>query len=137
MGDMIKDSTTHDVLHQIGRRMGPDEATHEMAAVHKEFGIFSGKYSLTQAYRALHIVPADHQERRKWFRYLDTLNDYPSDVDGMNGHDRILKAYRENLEADRPLPSCWKTHLMKDDPRVTVSTGNAVVHEDQIGRAHV
>ena len=131
MGAMIRDTTTSHILYQLNSRLGPGEPVQEMAAVHKEFGVFSGKYSLKQAYRTLHIVPDDFRERRLWFRFLDTLKDYESDQTGVNGHDRIINAYRENLESSKPLPIHTKTHRAADDKRVTVTRGRPIVHENQ------
>ncbi len=131
MGEMIKDTTTSDILHQLNTRLGPGESIQEMAGVHKEFQVFSEKYSLKQAYRTLHIVPADFKERRLWFRFLDTLSSYESDQKGVNGHDRILAAYRENLESKSPLPIYTTTHKAASDKRVLVSKGYPVVHENQ------
>jgi hypothetical protein len=132
MGGMIKDSTTSDVFHQMNTRMGPNEPVKEVAAVHKEFDMFSGKYNLKQAYRALHIAPSDHGERRKWFRYLDSLVDYKSDKSGVNGHDRIVSALRENFERSAPLPVYWMTHLAADDNRVLIGQGTPIPHEVQV-----
>jgi hypothetical protein len=131
MGAMIKDSTTSDVLHQLNTRLGSGEPIQEMTSVHKEFKVFSGQYTLRQAYRTLHIVPGDFKERRLWFRFLDTLKDYDSDIKGVNGHDRILKAYRENLESKQPLPIYTTTHRSAVDKRVLVSRGQPIVHENQ------
>jgi hypothetical protein len=47
----------------------------------------------------------------------------PSDLKDVNGHDRLVRAYQENLESSKPLPMCYVHHLAKDDPRVLVSTG--------------
>ncbi len=131
MGGMVKDSTTSDVLHQQNTRFGPGEPIQELAAVHKEFNMFGGQYSLKQAYRALHIVPADHKERRLWLRYQDSLVDYKSDIAGMNGHDRIVKAVKDNLESAKPLPVYWTTHKAEADDRVLVTQGTPIAHETQ------
>jgi hypothetical protein len=131
MGGMIKDSTTSDVFHQMNTRMGPNEPIKEIAAVHKEFDMFSEKYNLKQAYRALHIAPSDHDERRKWFRYLDSLVDFKSDKAGVNGHDRIVSALRANFESSAPLPVYWMTHLSEADDRVSIGHGTPIAHERQ------
>ncbi len=131
MGGMIKDTTTSDVMHQLNTRLGAGDAIQEMAGVHKEFGVFSKTSSLQKAYRTLHIVPADFKERSRWYKFLDSLSSYDSDQPGVNGHDRILNAYRDNLESKKPLPIYTTTHRMADDKRVLVSTGQPVVHENQ------
>jgi len=102
-----------------------------MVAIQKEFRIFSEQYSLKQAYRLLHIVPGDFRERERYYRYLDLLKRYPSDQDGVSGHDRIVRARQENLESDAPLPMFMQTHLAAADNRVTVTVGRPVPHETQ------
>jgi len=131
MGDMILDSTTAHILYQLNTRFGAGDPLKEMVAIQKEFAVFSSKYSLQQAYRILHIVPKDFRQRRLWFRFLDTLKDYPSDRSGVSGHDRIVAAYRDNLESREPLPVHTTTHLAKDDERVTVKRGRPIVYEKQ------
>lgn len=131
MGDMIKDGTASDVFHQINTRLAPNEPIRELVAIHKEFDMFSGKYSLKQVFRVLHIVPADHSERRRWLRYLDFIVGYKSDQAGVNGHDRIVKAFRENLESGSVHPMFWRTHKAENDERVTVTRGHPIPHERQ------
>ena len=131
MGGMLKDTPTNDVMHQLNTRLAPGDEINEVAGVHKEFGVFSKDSSLKKAYRTLHIVPADIKERGRWYKFLDSLSSYDSDQKGVNGHDRILQAYRENLESKNPLPIYTTTHRMADDKRVLVSSGQPVVHENQ------
>jgi hypothetical protein len=50
--------------------------------------------------------------------------DVSSDLEGVNGHDRLVRAYQENLESSRPLPMFYTQHLAQEDPRVLVSEGN-------------
>ena len=99
--------------------------------IQKEFGVFSEKFSLTQSFRILHIVPADFKERRLWFMFLDGLTKYTSDKDGVTGHDRIRSAYQENLESATPLPVYMTTHRSADDKRILVSRGQPVIYETQ------
>lgn len=131
MGDMLRDPATAHVIYQLNNRFGPGDAIREMAAVHREFGVFAETSSLRRAFRAVHIVPEDSADRRKWFRYLDSLNDYTSDQSAVNGHDRWLNAIRENLESARPTPMHTRTHLSRDEPRLVVTRGRAVPHENQ------
>jgi hypothetical protein len=131
MGMLMKDSTTADILYQLNSRFGPGDPIAEMVAIQAEFHLFSRNYSLRQAYRVLHIVPADFNERAKWFRFLDRLKDYQSDQPGVSGHDRIVKAYQENLESSGALPVYMTTHKAAEDRRVTVERARAVVHEAQ------
>ena len=45
----------------------------------------------------------------------------------MNGHDRIIAAYVENLKRTDPLPMFTVCHPAKDDPRVLITTGLPIV----------
>jgi len=129
MGNITRDETTADILYQVNRRFAPGDQLREMVAIQKEFQVYSDKYSLRQAARLMHVGPGDSRERHRWFAYLDLLKTYPSDLDGVNGHDRVVRARQENLESDAPLPMFVKTHLAADDDRVTVSVGRPVPHE--------
>jgi hypothetical protein len=115
----------------MNRRFAPGEPLREMVAIQKEFGIFSERYSLRQAYRLLHIVPSDFRERERYCKFLDLLKCYPSDQEGVSGHDRIVQARQENLESHNPLPMFVQTHLAADDNRVIVRRGQPVPHETQ------
>ena len=131
MGGFVRDTTTKDVLHRWSNRFRNDGSLQEMVEIQKEFGVFSRKYTLRQAFRLLHIVPNEVDERRGWLVFLDRLRSYASDQDGVNGHDRIVKAFQENLEGRRPLPVYATTHRHADDKRVTVTRSHPIAHEDQ------
>jgi hypothetical protein len=131
MGAAITDITTADMLFQLNSRFASGHPLSEMAVIHKEFQVFSSKYSLKQAFRILHIVPADFRERRLWLFFLDRLQTYPSDQKGVSGHDRIRSAYQENLEGKKPLPVYMTTHLASKDRRVTVTRGRPIIYEKQ------
>jgi hypothetical protein len=132
MGGFVKDGTTGDVFHLWNSRLRNDGSLQEMVVIQKEFAVFSEKYSLKQALRILHIVPDDIAERRGWFTFLDYLKRYPSDQDGVTGHDRIVRALQENLEGDAPSPVYIATHRAADNDRVTVTgSQRPIVYEDQ------
>ena len=131
MGGITRDDTTTEILHQLNSRFAPGAPLREMVAIQKEFGLYSDKYSLRQAARLTNVVPSDITERHRWFAYLDLLKTYPSDQAGVNGHDRVVRARKQNLESDAPLPMYVKTHLAADDDRVTVNIGRPVPHETQ------
>jgi hypothetical protein len=95
-----------------------------MIAMQKEFQVFHPRNSLHQAYRTLDIGPDDLTERRFYFRFLENLRKVGSDIDGMNGHDRIVKARQDNLESKNPLPMYVQTHKDGDEKRVTVAVGS-------------
>ncbi len=132
MGVYITDTSTADVLFQLNRRFGPGPALDEMVVIQKEFGIFSDKYTLKQAFRVLHIVPEDFTERRFWFAFLEALKNYVSDREGVSGHDRIVQAYQENLESDAPLPIYTTTHKLSDDRRILVDAeSHPIIYEER------
>jgi len=126
MGLMIKDSTTLDILVQLNRRFEA-EALSEMVELQREFGVFSLQHGLQQSFALLGIVPQDWTERRRWYRFLEHLRTYPSDLDGMNGHDRIIRAFKDDLESEKALPVSIVCHSAEEDPRVTVTHGRPVV----------
>jgi hypothetical protein len=132
MGDLVKQQLTpNEILHKVNTRFAPGAPIQEMAQIQKEFQVFSPKNSLQQACRVLNLGPTDHSERTLYYKYLDRLKRVPSDLPGVNGHDRIVKARQENLESSAPLPMYNKTHRAADDKRVTVSRGKPIPHEEQ------
>ena len=131
MGIAISDFSTADILFQLNTRFGPGHPIKEMVAIQKDFKVFSSKYSLKQAFRVLHIVPADFLERRRWLVYLELLKKYESDQKGVSAHDRIRSAYQDNLESKTPLPVYTTTHLLSKDRRVKVTQGQPIIYETQ------
>jgi hypothetical protein len=127
MGALIKDSTTLDILVQLNKRFDAD-ALAEMVVLQKEFQVFSSKHTLHHSFALLGLVPADWSERKRWYRFLDHLKTYTSDLPNVNGHDRVIKAFKDDLEAEHPpLPVSIVCHAAKDDPRVTVSQGRPAI----------
>lgn len=126
MGGLIKDSTTLDIIVQLNKRFDAEALT-EMVELQKEFNVFSLERSLQQSFALLGIVPADWSERRRWYKFLDVLKTYPSDLPKVNGHDRVIRAFKDNLESKKPLPVSIVCHAASDDPRVTSSEGRPVV----------
>jgi hypothetical protein len=126
MGNLIKDSTTLDILVQLNKRFDSD-ALPEMVALHKEFKVFSSKHSLQQSFALLGIVPSDWSERKRWYKFLEVLKTYPSDLPNVNGHDRVVKAFKDGLETARPIPLSIRCHAAKENPKVTVTEGRPVV----------
>src|SRR6266436_3702313 len=131
MGVYITDTSTADVLFQLNNRFAPGPPLEEMIIIQDEFRVFSEDYSLKQAFRVLHIVPADFTERRFWFAFLEALKNYVSDEDGVSGHDRIVNAYQENLESEHPVPVHTTTHKLSDDRRIRVTRGQPIIYEAQ------
>ncbi len=126
MGVMIKDSTTLDIIVQLNKRFDAD-ALPEMVELQREFGVFSLKHGLQQSFALLGIVPADWSERRRWYKFLEFLKTYPSDIASVNGHDRVIQAFKDDLECEKPLPVSIVCHSAAEDPRVAVSEGRPIV----------
>ncbi len=132
MGDIvIRPQTPTEVLCQLNSRFAPGPALQEMVANHKLFQIFHASNSLVQIYQVLNIGPADYDERKQYYQFLDHLKIVPSDQPPMNGHDRIIQARRENLEQPTPLPIHTMIHSAKDNPAVTVTQGKPLPHDPQ------
>lgn len=129
MGGLVSDSATRDVIAQINARFEAGDAIKEIAALQKEFKIFSPKHSLYDSWLVLNIKASDPKERARWKYWAEVYmkRKVPSDIKGVNGHDRLVRAFQENLESSRPLPMFYKHHLAKDDPRVLVSTGKGAL----------
>lgn len=131
MGMMIKDSTTLDVIAQANKRFEAD-AMPVMAELQREFRVFSPEHGLQRSFTLLGILPADLNERRRWNNFLDHLKTYPSDRDGVNGHDRVVQAFKDDLESNEPLPVSIVCHSAAEDPRVVVSRGRPVVFSSEV-----
>jgi hypothetical protein len=131
MGDGFVREAAFDVLYQLNLRFGPGEQLMEMVTIQKEFQVFSQNHSLQQSYRLLHIGPSNFKDREIFYKFLERLKKSPSDINGVNGHDRIVKARQEDLESSSPLPIHTKTHLAAADKRVTVTRGQPIPHENQ------
>jgi hypothetical protein len=125
-GGQISDSTTSEVLVSLNKRFEPDELR-EMVALQQEFKIFSSKHTLRQSFALLGIVPADRTERQRWYRFLDKLPTYKSDLQGVNGHDRVIKALADAFEASQPIPVYFQVHQASEDNRITVTTGRPII----------
>jgi hypothetical protein len=123
MGMMVSDSATRDVVAQINARFEAGEAIQEMVALQREFKIFSPEHSLYDSWLLLNIKASDPRERGRWRSWADYIRTVPSDLEGVNGHDRLVRAYQENLESSQPLPMHYTQHLAAEDPRVLVFTG--------------
>ena len=126
MGSMIKDSTTLEILVQLNKRFDA-ESLPEMVELQKEFKVFSNKHSLQHSFALLGIVPCDWSERKRWYKFLEHLKKYPSDLPDVNGHDRVVKAFKDGLEVQNPIPISIKCHSAAEDSRVFVEKGRPVV----------
>jgi len=127
----MKDSTTLDILVQLNRRFEAGDAITEMVALQREFQVFSPDHSLQHSFALLSLVPRDWSERKRWYKFLEHLKTYGSDLEVdheiVNGHDRVIRAIADDLASETPKPVTIRCHSAKDDPRVTVSTGMPVI----------
>jgi hypothetical protein len=129
MGALVSDSATRDVIGQINARFEAGEAIAEMAALQRQFGIFSADHSLHDSWALLNIKAGDPAQRPRWRSWTEEyLRGLPSDLEGVNGHDRLVRAFQENLESQTPLPMFYRHHLDRDDHRVLVSRGPGPLH---------
>ena len=132
MGPGLIRSAITEVLFALNARFAPGAALQEMVTVQKEFQPFCSKYSLRQSHRLLHLVPSDHADRVRYYGFLDRLKRVPSDIAGMNGHDRIVKARQDNLESKSPLPIHTTTHPAAVENRVMVTQGQASAFDGEV-----
>jgi hypothetical protein len=131
MGRAINDSTTSDILAKLNKRFEPEQV-HEMVLLQKEFDIFSNNHSLKQSFALLGIVPDDHQERPRWFNFLDTLNAYNSDQAGVKGDDRVINALAVAFGPANPLPVFFTVHLASVNDQITVTKGRPVLFSPNV-----
>ncbi|MGN8544219.1 hypothetical protein [Bradyrhizobium elkanii] len=90
-----------------------------MVELQKEFDIFSPNHPLEQSFRLIGIEPADRAERKRWYTFLGTLKDYPSDQPNVSGYKRVVQAFRQALTQGPYLPVLVSVHAMKENPKVT------------------
>jgi hypothetical protein len=127
MGALMKDSTTLDILVRLNRRFEAGDAICEMVALQREFNVFSQSHSLQHSFALLGLVPIDWSERKRWYKFLDYLRTYESDLPGVNGHDRVIKAIADDLASEDPIPVTIKCHSAAEDPRVFVFRGMPII----------
>lgn len=122
MGGLVSDSATRDVIAQINGRFEAGDAIAEVVALQDKFKIFSSEHGLYDSWLVLGIKASDPPERERWRKWTEvTLRSYASDMNGVNGHDRLVKAFQENLESKTPLPMYYVHHMHSDNPKVMVS----------------
>jgi len=131
MGSLVHDHTALHILVQINNRFGPGDPIEEMAALQKEFKVFSSKHTLHKSFALLNIAPPPGKERQRWYRYLGHLHTYPSDMPGVNGHDRVVRAAQKNLESANPLPMRLIVHSAKENRAVTVTVETPIIFSKQ------
>lgn len=83
----------------------------EIAALQKEFEIFRVGRSFLQSAALLGLTgPCSGPAKDRWLTYLLKLPDMNSDIDGVKGDERIVRAIIENLQRDAPMPCFMRAY---------------------------
>lgn len=137
MGELIGeyDVLISGLLNKLNVRFAPSEEGHEdvsgiqeLAALHKEFGIFSEKHSFRSCVAVLNLAGSENWElKKRWYKLLDSLTKIPSDKEGQSGNDRIISTLKDNLESKTPVPVYFTSHDSRQDRRVLVKTDDSPV----------
>ncbi len=86
----------------------------EIVALQKEFEIFREGRPFLQSAALLGLTGAySGPAKDRWLEYLLKLPQMRSDIDGVNGDERIVRAIVENLNRDTPQPC----HMLAYDGR--------------------
>jgi len=120
MGNGMSHSSTIELIAQKNKRFEAGDAIREMAELQREFRIFSAQHNLYASFTLLNIRPSNPAERPVWRAWLDFIRAYPSDRENVNGHDRWVQAFQENLESATVLPMFITVHSRDADPKVRV-----------------
>lgn len=97
---------------RFGPMSVPPEKSHwhsggiaEIAALHKEFEIFREGRPFVQSAALLGLTGRySGPAKDRWLEYLLRLPRIKSDIDEVNGDERIVRGIMENLQRDAPLP---------------------------------
>jgi hypothetical protein len=127
MGALVELVSVFNLNASLNIRFSAGDPIEEMAALHREFKIFTSTHDLRSAAALLGLVPDTAREREDWLGYLDHLKTLDSDDEGQNGHDRIRSALADNLGSRTPLPVYFRYHDGKRDARVVVATGTPLI----------
>jgi hypothetical protein len=83
----------------------------EIAALQKEFEIFREGRPFLQSACLLGLTgPHGGPANDRWIEYLTRLPGMRSDIDGVNGDQRIVRAIVEDLQRDTPLPCYMRVY---------------------------
>ena len=131
MGSFISPGCTMDLIAQKNRRFAAGDAIKEMAALQREFKIFSAEHSLYASFTLLNIKTPNPSEQAGWQDFLNFIKTYSSDRAKVNGHDRWVQAFQENLEMkpEAVLPMFITVHPKEKDgdPKVLVYTAKPTI----------
>jgi len=99
----------------------------EIVALQKQFRIFQRKRSFKDSVALLNLGGLwSARAKNRWYALLEDLDSYKSNVDGMNGNDRIVHAIIENLASADPLPIYFKAH----DSRASEAAKRVIAGEE-------
>jgi hypothetical protein len=110
VGALVEDPNVPGIQNLLNNRFGPGDPIKEMVAMQKEFKIFDLGHSLRSVARLINVVPSDSKARASWLKYIAHLKDVPSEEQGVNAHDRIIMALKDNLESKAFLPVWFGWH---------------------------
>lgn len=121
MGGLVEDAYVAGMLGALNLRFAPGDGIKEMAALQKEFDIFSGKHSFRDVLRLLNIGPAENwSQRRGWYKYLESLDKMDSDKAGQKAGAKIVAALRKHLTSTAPAPVYFTAHSSGKNPNVVI-----------------
>jgi hypothetical protein len=131
VGNGMSSGCTAELIAQKNKRFGAGDPISEMVGLQQEFKIFSLEHDLYTSFTLLDIRPSNPAEAPIWRDWLNFIRRYPSDRENVNGHDRWILAYKENLEtqpAAGVLPMFITVHSRDADPRVRVNTDRPMIY---------
>jgi hypothetical protein len=108
---------------------GPDwfGGIDEIVALQKQFQIFQRKRSFKDSVALLNLGGMwSPRVKNRWYALLDDLSSYDSNVKGLNGDSRIVRAIIDNLAAPKPLPIYFKAH----DSRASADAKRVIAGEE-------
>jgi len=126
MGYLVPTPAVIHVLGLLNLRFSEGDAIQLMVALQREFKMFGDAHPLRSSFPLLGLMPSGEEEQARWLKYLDRLYKFASDKAGVNGHDRIRSALRENLEGEG-YPVTFMVHGSRDEKRVTVTIDDDLV----------
>jgi len=127
MGALVELVNVYKSQASLNVRFAAGDPIVEMAALHQEFDIFSGRHDLRAAAALLGLAPDIEPQRGEWLDYLDHLKSLSSNEEAQSGHDRIRSALAANLARSDPMPVFFRYHDGTKDPRVLVTTGTPLI----------
>lgn len=126
MGSLVKDIDVFRGQGELNARFAIGDPILEMAALQKEFQMFSEAHDLRSAAALLGLAPDEEPHRKQWLGFIDYLKTVPSNVVGQSGHDLIRSALQKTLEGKKQ-PVFFTYHDGAKEPRVLVTTAKPLV----------